>query len=116
MIDGLLSTAIECKVERHPLLGGSYRFWRFARHQSRAPPNCRNPLAGGTDRAGPKTSADPQPAPRAEELRAAGLPEVPRGKPPFLIDCLVIRKQSPEKPDEVRIRLCVVAYVMPEAP
>jgi hypothetical protein len=117
LIDGLLSSAIECKVG--------------AIHSLDAPialcdAPATNPVAGQiveiplqieltapAENAGRWIRSLPL---RAEELRAAGLPEVPRGKPPLLIDRLVIRKQSPEKPDEVRVWLRVVGYVMREGP
>jgi len=49
---------------------------------------------------------------RAEEIRAAGLPEAPAGKTPLFIDRLVIRKQTPEKQDEVRVWVRVVGFVL----
>jgi len=45
------------------------------------------------------------------ELRAAGLPEARPGKTPLLINRLVIRKQTPEKLDEVRVWLQAVGFV-----
>jgi hypothetical protein len=51
---------------------------------------------------------------RADELRAAGLPEAPVDKPPLFVDRLIIRKQSPDKPDEVRVWLRVVGFVLRE--
>lgn len=50
---------------------------------------------------------------RAEELKHAGLPEAPAGKAPLLIDRFVIRKQTPEKPDEVRVWMRVIGFVPP---
>jgi hypothetical protein len=49
---------------------------------------------------------------RPDELRAAGLPEAPSGKVPLLIDRLIIKKQSPDKLDEVRVWLRAVGYVL----
>jgi hypothetical protein len=49
---------------------------------------------------------------RGDELRSSGFPDAPVEKPPLFIDRLILRKQSPEKPDEVRILLRVVAFVM----
>lgn len=49
---------------------------------------------------------------RAAELPAAGLPEAPPKKAPLLLDRLIIRKQSPEKLDEVRVWLRVVGFVL----
>jgi hypothetical protein len=51
---------------------------------------------------------------RADEVREAGLPEVPADKPPLFVDRLIIKKQTPEKPDEVRVSLRVLGYVLRE--
>lgn len=51
---------------------------------------------------------------RAEELKAAGLPEAPTNKPALFVDRLVLRKQSPDKPDEVRVSLRAVGFVFRE--
>jgi hypothetical protein len=51
---------------------------------------------------------------RAEEIRSAGLPESAPDKPPLFVDRLVIRKQSPDKPDEVRVFLRVAGFVLHE--
>jgi hypothetical protein len=51
---------------------------------------------------------------RTEELRATTLPEAPADKPPLFVDRLVIKKQSPDKPDEVRVWLRVVGFVLRE--
>ena len=51
---------------------------------------------------------------RADELRAAGLPESPAGNQPLLLDRLIIRKQSPDKLDEVRVWLRAVGFVLRE--
>jgi hypothetical protein len=51
---------------------------------------------------------------RADEMRAAGLPEAPLDKPVLFIDRLVVRKQSPDKPDEVRVSLRAVGFVLRE--
>jgi hypothetical protein len=52
---------------------------------------------------------------RGDELRSAGFTDPPTEKPPLFIDRLILRKQSPEKPDEVRVLLRVVAFVMRDA-
>jgi hypothetical protein len=49
---------------------------------------------------------------RGEELHSAGLPEAPPEKAPLLLERLVIRKQNPEKLDEVRVWLRVVGFVL----
>jgi hypothetical protein len=51
---------------------------------------------------------------RADEIRAAGLPEATADKPVLFINRLVVQKQSPEKLDEVHVWLCVVGYVLRE--
>jgi len=48
---------------------------------------------------------------RTEEIRAAGLPDVPTNKPALFIDRLVLRKQTPEKQDEVRLTLRASGFV-----
>jgi hypothetical protein len=48
---------------------------------------------------------------RADEIQAAGLPEAPTNKPALFIDRLVLRKQSPDKLDEVRVSLRAVGFV-----
>jgi len=51
---------------------------------------------------------------RAEEIRAAGLPEAPPDKPPLFVDRLIVQKQSPDKPDEVHVWLRAVGFVLRE--
>jgi hypothetical protein len=51
---------------------------------------------------------------RASELRDAGLPASSEDKPPLYIERLMIKKQSPEKPDEVRVWLRAVGFVLRE--
>ena len=51
---------------------------------------------------------------RADEIKAAGLPPASTDKAPLLIDRLIIKKQSPEKLDEVRVWLLVVGFVYRE--
>ncbi len=48
---------------------------------------------------------------RADEIHAAGLPEAPAGKLPVFIDRLIIKKESPEKLDQVRVGLRAVGFV-----
>jgi hypothetical protein len=51
---------------------------------------------------------------REKETRAAGLPETPADKPVLFVDRLIMRKQSPDKPDEVRVSLRAVEFVLRE--
>jgi hypothetical protein len=48
---------------------------------------------------------------RADEIKAAGLPAAPTNKPALFIDRIVLRKQTPEKLDEVRLSLRAVGFV-----
>ncbi|HOP97822.1 MAG TPA: hypothetical protein PLK78_10340 [Verrucomicrobiota bacterium] len=50
---------------------------------------------------------------RHDELEAAGLASLPTNKPALFIDRLVIRKQSPDKLDDVRASLRIVGFVLP---
>ena len=49
-----------------------------------------------------------------EEIKAAGLPAPTAPKAPLFIDRLIIRKESPEKLDEVRVWLRAVGFVLRE--
>jgi hypothetical protein len=49
---------------------------------------------------------------RGDELRNSGFPEAPVEKPPLFIDRLMIKKQSPDKPDEVRVFVRLMGFVM----
>jgi hypothetical protein len=49
---------------------------------------------------------------RGDELRAAGLTVAAIEKPPLFIDRLVIKKQSAEKPDDVRVLLRAIGFVL----
>jgi hypothetical protein len=51
---------------------------------------------------------------RADEIRAAGLPEAPADKPALFVDRLIIQKQSPDKADEVHVWLRAVGFVLRE--
>ena len=51
---------------------------------------------------------------RADELHAAGLPEAPSSKVPLFLDRLIIKKQTPDKPDEVRVWLRATGFVLRE--
>jgi hypothetical protein len=51
---------------------------------------------------------------RADEIRAAALPEASADKPPIFVDRLVVQKQSADKPDEVHVWLRVIGFVLRE--
>jgi hypothetical protein len=111
MADGFIRTAIQCKVA--------------AIHSLDIPFGLTNVSANGTERlaqiflqvefTGPVTSVGKvlQSLPlRGEELRGAGLVDAPPDKPALFIDRLVIKKQAPEKPEEVRVWMRLVGFVL----
>jgi hypothetical protein len=114
LTEGLLRTALQCKVT--------------AIHSLEVPPVLTNaPPTNDTERlaeiplqiefTGSAANAARliQCLPlRADEIRAAGLPEAPADKPALFVDRLVVQKQSPDKPDEVRVWLRVVGFVLRE--
>lgn len=51
---------------------------------------------------------------RSDELRTAGLPSGLTNKTPLFIDRLILKKQSPEKVDEVRVWLQAIGFVFRE--
>ncbi len=48
---------------------------------------------------------------RAGEMKAAGLPESSPGKPTLFLDRLLLRKQTPEKLDQVNLQIVVSGFV-----
>jgi hypothetical protein len=51
---------------------------------------------------------------RANELKVAGLPEASPGKFPLFIDRLIVKKQPPEKVDEVHVWVRALGFVLRE--
>jgi hypothetical protein len=51
---------------------------------------------------------------RTDEMKAAGLPDVPTNKPAMFFDRFILGKQSPEKPEEVRASVRVKGFVFRE--
>jgi hypothetical protein len=115
MADGFMRTAIQCKV-------GAIHSMAVPLAQTNFPG-----ANGSTERlagiflqveftgAFPSIGKVLQSLPlRGEELRGAGLVEAPPDKPALFVDRLVIKKQSPEKPDEVRVWMRVVGFVLRE--
>jgi hypothetical protein len=114
MADGFMRTAIQCKVAAIHSLGVPLALTNF-------------PSANGTERlaeiflqveftgAVPNVGKVIQSLPlRGEELRSAGLVEAPPDKPALFIDRLIIKKQAPEKPDEVRVWMRLIGFVLRE--
>ncbi len=113
-VDGLLRTAINCDVATIHSLETPLAL-------TNAPPtNNLERLAGiplqveFTSTVGNATRLIQSLPLRTDEIKAAGLPEASAEKPVLFIDRLIIAKQSPEKPDEVRVSLRAVGYVLRE--
>lgn len=53
---------------------------------------------------------------KSGDVQGAGFPEVPAGKPALFIDRLLMRKESPEKLDVVRVELRIVGLACPDQP
>lgn len=51
---------------------------------------------------------------RADEIKAEGLPEAATNKPALFIERLLLRRQSPDKPDEVRLSLRASGFAFRE--
>lgn len=114
MTDGFMRTAIQCKVA--------------AIHSLAVPPAVTNfPPLNDTEKLSqillqveftgsvPSVGKVIQSLPlRGEELRGSGLVEAPPDKPALFIDRLIIKKQSPEKPDEVRVWMRLIGFVLRE--
>jgi hypothetical protein len=113
-IDGLLRTAFQCKITTIHSLEAPLAL------TNAAPTNASErlaeiPLEIEFTASATNTARFLQCLPlRAEETRAAGLPEAPADKPVMFVDRLVVRKQSPDKPDEVRVSLRAVGFVLRE--
>jgi hypothetical protein len=111
MADGFMRTAIQCKVAAIHSLDVPFGLTNL-------PANAAERLAQiflQVEFSGPVTSVgkvmESLPL-RGEELRASGLAEAPPDKPALFIDRLVVKKQSPEKPDEVRVWMRLVGFVL----
>jgi hypothetical protein len=114
LTDGLLRTAVRCKVTaiqsldvppvltNAPPLNSSERLVEIPLHLE---------FTGFATNAEKLLQSLPL---RADEIRAAGLPEAPADKPVLFIDRLVVQKQSADKLDEVHVWLGAVGYVLRE--
>ncbi len=112
MIDGLLKTALQCKITAIQSLDAPLGL------TNPPPANSTGSLAelplqleftGSAESVARFLQALPL---RAEEMPAAGLPDAPPGKPPLFIERFVLRKQSPDKPDDLQVFLRVAGFVL----
>ena len=114
LTDGLLRTALQCKVTAiHSL--------EVAQVLTNAPPTngterlAEIPLQVEFTASAANAAKLIQCLPlRADEIRAAGLPDVPADKPALFVDRLIVQKQSPDKADEVHVWLRALGFVLRE--
>jgi hypothetical protein len=113
MTDGLMETALHCKIAAIHSLAVP-----MAVTNAPAPGSTRLAeipieleFTGSASSAGKLIQSLPR---RGEELRAAGYTDLPADKPPLYIDRLIVKKQSPEKPDEVRVAVRLIGFVLRE--
>jgi len=114
MADGFMRTAIQCKVAaihslavplaltNFPAVNGAERLSEIFLQVE---------FTGDVPSVGRVIESLPL---RGEELRAAGLVEAPPDKPALFIDRLIIKKQSPEKPEDVRVWMRLIGFVLRE--
>jgi hypothetical protein len=114
LTDDLLSTALRCKVKvihslEVPLAttnaGGSEAYGRW----DQIPLQIE--FTASADSALRFIQSLPL---RSEELRAADLPATSVDKSPLFIDRLIIKKQTPAMPDEVRVWLQAIGFIFRE--
>jgi hypothetical protein len=113
-IDGLLTTALQCQV-------GAIHSLQMPLALTNAPVAVEGEALAEIPIQVDLTGTEPAVAKllqllplRGDELKAAGQVQGPADKAPLFIDRLIIRKQSPDKPDEVRVSLRVVGFVLRE--
>lgn len=114
LTDDLLRTAIRCKVSAIHSLDVPLAITNFPGSETYGrwePIPLQVEFTAPADSAARFVQSLPL---RAEELRAAGLPAAPSDKASLFIDRLIIKKQSPEKLDEVRVWLQAVGFVLRE--
>jgi hypothetical protein len=112
MIDGLLKTALQCKLTAIQSLDAPLGL------TNPPPANASGAVAelplqleftGSAQNVARFLQALPL---RAQEMSAAGLADAPPGKPPLFIERFVLRKQSPDKPDALQVFLRVAGFVL----
>lgn len=109
-VDGLLRTAIQAKVGAIHALDTTMLATNGPGANDRlAELPIQIELTGSADAVSKLLWSLPR---RGDELASMGFPQPPLEKPPLFVDRVVIRKQTPEKPDEVRVFLRLVAFVM----
>jgi hypothetical protein len=112
--DGLLTTALQCKVTAIHSLDAPVTLTNaptVTGAASLAELPFRLELTGPVQNVARFLQTLPL---RGAEARVAGLPDVPVAKPPIFVERLVMKKQTPERPDEVWVSLSAVGFVYRE--
>jgi len=112
LVDSLLTTALQCKVGiihslEVPLSLTNEPSVTTATSITEIPLQLE--MTGSADSALKLLQRLPM---RGDEMRRAGLTNAPPDKAPLFIERLILRKQSPDKPDEVRFSLRALGYVL----
>lgn len=114
MIEHVLTSAIRCKVTSIDSLHVPASFTNDVAAGSQ-PLLSEIPLRIELTASAPALSAWLESLPlRADEMKAARLPDALPDKPALFIDRLTVRKKSPNKPDEVSASVRVVGFVARE--
>jgi hypothetical protein len=114
MVNGVLETALHCKVSaindlQVPLVGTNSPSTSANLAASEIPFMLE--LTGTASNLQQWLQTLPL---RPDEVRASGIAEAPADRPPLFIEHLIITKQTPEKPDEVRMLVRLVGYILKE--
>jgi len=112
MADGFMRTAIQCKVAAIHSLAVPFALTNLPsanENEKLSQVLMQVEFTGAVASVGKVIQSLPL---RGEELRGAGLVEAPPDKPALFIDRLVIKKQAPEKPDEVRVWMRLSGFVL----
>jgi len=113
-VDGLLATALQCKVGTLHSLNVPLALTNEPAISGMAPLT-EIPLELELTGSSASMMKLLQTLPlRAEEMRSGGWPDAPTNKAPLFIERLIMKKQAPDKPDEVRLFLRTVGFVLRE--
>jgi len=114
LIEHLLTTAIRCKVKSIDSLQVPVTFANGT-PTSGAWGLAEIPLRLELTAPAPALAAWLETLPlRADEMKPARLPEARADKPAVFLDRLMLRKQSPDKPDEIRAAVRIVGFILRE--
>lgn len=115
MIENLLDTAMECKVTALHTLEAPLGLTNAPASTNGSASLAELPLQLELTGTAPNVAKLIQLLPlRGAEVQAQGLAASLTNKPPLFIDRLVIKKQSPERADEVRVSVRALGFVLRE--